>query len=288
MDLDGRIMICNPAPDPRCPVRLGENEVLECASEGGPVSSSPMLEAREVSKRYDETIALDEVTLVLQAGECVALVGESGSGKTTLLRLFNRTVEPDRGQVLREGRTLESLDPVQLRRETGYVQQEGGLLPHWSVLRNAAMVPWLLGMQAPEERAREALSLVGLPASTFAARSPSELSGGQRQRVAIARAIAARPRVLLLDEPFGALDAITRAEARQALRDLRQELEVTTVLVTHDLTEAVDLADRILVLRAGRVEQIASPKQLLEQPAEGYVTSLLDRAGVLPDRGAIG
>jgi osmoprotectant transport system ATP-binding protein len=239
-----------------------------------------VLEAREVFKLYPDGAALEGVSISVASGECIALVGESGSGKTTLLRMFNRMVEPSRGVILREGSDVRAVDPVQLRRNTGYVQQEGGLLPHWTVIRNAAMVPTLKGMPNALELGREALDQVGLPALSFGHRRPSELSGGQRQRLAIARAIAARPTVLLLDEPFGALDAITRMEVREAFDHLRRELRLSSVIVTHDLSEALDLADRVAVLRAGRVEQIAEPTKLLAKPKEGYVLELLERAGV--------
>lgn len=229
-------------------------------------------------KRYGAVAALDDVSLSVFGGECVALVGESGSGKTTLLRCFNRMVEPDEGGIWIDGRDARTLDPIALRRRTGYVQQEGGLLPHWRVLRNAAMVPWLGGDPRPEERAAEALALVGLPAAAFGDRWPRELSGGQRQRVALARALAARPQVILLDEPFGALDAITRAELQESYRALQRELRVTTVIVTHDLHEAALLADRIAVLRRGRLEQVADPRALVSRPATPYVRELVTRA----------
>ncbi len=241
-----------------------------------------VLEARDVSKRYPDGVALGGVSVSIAKGECLALVGESGSGKTTLLRMFNRMVEPDAGVVFRDGRDVRELDPVQLRRKTGYVQQDGGLLPHWSVLRNAALVPALREMPDSEALAALALERVGLPLSQFGHRRPSELSGGQGQRLAIARAIAARPQVLLLDEPFGALDAITRTDVRAAFADLQRELNLTALIVTHDLSEALALADRIAVLRAGRVAQVATPAQLLEDPEEEYVAKLLERAGVGP------
>ncbi|HZD03483.1 MAG TPA: ATP-binding cassette domain-containing protein [Longimicrobiales bacterium] len=236
------------------------------------------LEVREVVKRYGEAAALDGVSLRVEAGECVALVGESGSGKTTLLRLFNRTVIPDTGEVLVGGRSAADLDPVELRRGTGFVQQEGGLLPHWPVLRNASLVPWLQRRHDARERGRAALERVGLPPSTFGDRWPRELSGGQRQRVALARALAGDPEVVLLDEPFGALDAITRADLQGGFRELVAGLGVTVVLVTHDLHEAVLLADRVAVLRAGRIEQVADPATLRGRPAGPYVERLLERA----------
>jgi osmoprotectant transport system ATP-binding protein len=244
-------------------------------------SASPTrgLRADRVTRRYGPVKALDSVSLQVEPGECVALVGESGSGKTTLLRCFNRLVEPDSGSVVLDGREVGSVDPIALRREIGYVPQEGGLLPHWSVLRNAALVPWLLGHADPEARARAALDSVGLPHADFGDRRPSQLSGGQRQRVAIARALAAGPSIILLDEPFGALDAITRAELQEAFLALRRDLGVTTLLVTHDLHEAFRLAGRIAVLRAGRIEQCARPADLADRPATPYVKELLDRAG---------
>jgi osmoprotectant transport system ATP-binding protein len=239
-----------------------------------------MLAAQEVSKRYGSVVALDEVSIAVDAGGCLALVGESGAGKSTLLRCFNRLEDPDAGRILVGGADAREVDPIALRRRTGYVAQEGGLLPHWSVARNAALVPWLQGDPASAERAAEALALVGLEPERFGRRRPSELSGGQRQRVALARALAARPNVVLLDEPFGALDAITRGELREAFAELRARVAFTCVLVTHDLPEAIALATRIAVLRNGRVEQDATSFELLAHPATDYVTKLLVRAGV--------
>jgi osmoprotectant transport system ATP-binding protein len=239
-----------------------------------------MLQAERLMKRYGQTAALDDVSLHVRAGECVALVGESGSGKTTLLRCFNRLVEPDAGVVQVEGKNVAGTDPILLRRRLGYVPQEGGLLPHWRVGRNVALVPWLEGHADARARAADALERVGLPAATFAERWPRELSGGQRQRVAIARALAARPTTVLLDEPFGALDAITRGELHHEFLRLRRELSLTMLLVTHDLHEAVLLADRIAVLRAGQIEQAASPEELRRSPASEYVQRLVQQAGI--------
>jgi len=240
------------------------------------------LEAIGVVRRYGTVTALDGVSLAVAPGECVALVGESGSGKTTLLRCFNRMVEPDAGRVLVNGADAAGVDPIQLRRHTGYVPQEGGLLPHWRVLRNAALVPWLLGEPDASTRAGAALELVGLPAGQYGNRWPSELSGGQRQRVAIARALASDPPVILLDEPFGALDAITRGDLQESFIALRRRIHITTLLVTHDLNEAVRLADRIGVMRKGKLEQLAPPRELIAHPATPYVQRLLQRAGMVP------
>jgi len=237
------------------------------------------LEARDLVKRYGDVLALDSVSLAVAAGERVALVGESGSGKTTLLRSFNRMVEPEAGEVLIDGAPVASRDPVVVRRSIGYVQQEGGLLPHWSVLRNASLVPWLRGSAEAEEQAVRALGLVGLPAEEFGSRWPRELSGGQRQRVALARALASEPRVILLDEPFGALDAISRAELRRAFAELVRALSVTVLLVTHDIEEAFMLADRVAVMKDGHIEQVAQPDALRSSPDTPYVRDLLEKAG---------
>jgi len=237
------------------------------------------LAAEHVVRRYGATAALDGVSLRVEPGECVALVGESGSGKTTLLRCFNRMTDPDAGVVRVDGADVRALDAVELRRRVGYVPQDGGLLPHWTVLRNAALVPALRGMPDAEARAAEWLERVGLPPREYARRWPRELSGGQRQRVAIARALAAGPGVVLLDEPFGALDAITRAGVQELFRALRREAGATTLLVTHDLREAALLADRVAVLRAGRVEQVAPWDTLRAHPATPYVRDLLARVG---------
>lgn len=240
------------------------------------MSGRVVLEAEGVRKRYDHAVALDGASLTVHAGECVALVGESGSGKTTLLRCFNRMVEPDGGTVRVDGRDAREADAIALRRRIGYVQQEGGLLPHWRVHRNVALVPWLLGSADAHRRAAEALDLVGLPAESFGKRWPAQLSGGQRQRVAIARALAARPSIVLLDEPFGALDAITRAELQETFLGLLRELRISALLVTHDLREAIRLANRIAVMRNGRVEQIGTVAELTASPSTDYVAKLLE------------
>jgi osmoprotectant transport system ATP-binding protein len=240
---------------------------------------APALEAAEVTKTYpDGTAALAGVSLSVEPGETVALVGESGSGKTTLLRLFNRLAEPTAGTVRVEGRSVAEVDPIALRRRIGYVPQDGGLLPHWRVQRNVELVPRLLGWDAARrrDRAREMLDLVGLSADLHSGRYPAELSGGQRQRVAFARALAADPPILLLDEPFGALDTLTRRELHRQFLDLRAVLPKTMVLVTHDLGEAFRLADRIGVMRHGRLLQLGAKEELMEQPADAYVRELLE------------
>jgi len=236
------------------------------------------LAARKVSHRFGNVVALDDVSIDVAAGRVTALVGESGSGKTTLLRCFNRLVEPEHGQVMVGDQDVRTQSPVSLRRGIGYVQQHGGLLPHWRVLRNVGLVPTLQHMSDSADAARRALELVGLPAAQFGSRFPHELSGGQRQRVALARSIAARPGVILLDEPFGALDAISRAELQETFDNLRRDLTVTTLLVTHDLAEAGRLAEEVVVMRKGRVEQRGSMRDLIRAPATDYVARLIERA----------
>lgn len=243
--------------------------------------SAPSLSLEHVSKSYGAVHALVDVTLSVDGGECLALVGESGSGKTTLLRCINRLVEPDGGIVRIDGRDASSIDVIELRRSTGYVPQEGGLLPHWRVSRNVGLVPWLRGTRGAALLADEALEMVGLPPETFGARWPDELSGGQRHRVAVARALAGGQSVMLLDEPFGALDAITRHDLQHMVMELRAKRPLTIVIVTHDVHEAMLLADRVGVLRAGRLEQVATPDALGAEPATPYVAQLLERAGLL-------
>ncbi|HEY5085784.1 MAG TPA: ATP-binding cassette domain-containing protein [Gemmatimonadaceae bacterium] len=236
------------------------------------------LAAHGVVHRYGDVLALDGASITVKAALTLALVGESGSGKTTLLRCFNRMVEPDSGSVEVGGVAVRSQPLIMLRRHLGYVPQDGGLLPHWRVLRNVALVPTLLKMEEPSVAAAQALDLVGLPAKAFGDRFPYELSGGQRQRVALARALAARPGVILMDEPFGALDAITRAELHEAFQSARHEFPVTMLLVTHDLAEAARLADGIAVMRAGRVEQQGTFAELYSAPATDYIAALIARA----------
>jgi osmoprotectant transport system ATP-binding protein len=235
------------------------------------------LEARDLHHAYRGAPALNGATVRVPAGAVFALVGESGSGKTTLLRAFNRLVEPDRGSVLVGSSDVRSVAPEWLRRRLGYVPQHGGLLPHWTVRRNVALVPVLTGMPNALPAADEALEHVGLDPVRFGGRLPSELSGGQRQRVALARALAARQEAVLLDEPFGALDAISRAEVHEAFERVRGNLRFTGLLVTHDLAEAARLADRIVVMRGGRVEQDGTVAEL-QQGGSPYVAELFRRA----------
>lgn len=232
-----------------------------------------------VSKRYDprERPVVDAVSLSVAPGEMLVLLGGSGSGKTTTLKMINRLIEPTSGRILVNGQDVSTLDPVSLRRGIGYVFQGIGLFPHLSIAENIAVVPRLLRWPADRIAARidELLTLVHLPPSQFRARLPRELSGGQQQRVGFARALAAGPKVMLLDEPFGALDPITRDELRGEFLALRKQLHLTAVLVTHDMTEALLSADRIAVLKEGRLLRVGTPRELLTNPGDDFVAALL-------------
>jgi osmoprotectant transport system ATP-binding protein len=203
------------------------------------------------------------LNLHVAAGETMVLLGRSGSGKTTALRMVNAMLQPSKGVVRVDGVAVHQTDPVQLRRSIGYVMQDVGLFPHWTVARNVATVPQLLGW--PEDRTRERVEMlladVGLPANEFAERYPHSLSGGQRQRVGVARALAAEPRLMLLDEPFGALDPITRVEMQDLFVRLREKHGITSIFVTHDLREAYRVGTRIALLRDGVVDSVGSPAE---------------------------
>ena len=239
-----------------------------------------VIEILGVSKRYAAggQAALHGLSLRVAAGEFLALIGPSGCGKTTTLGLINRLVEPTEGSVRIGGQDIAAGDPATLRRGIGYVFQEAGLFPHLTVSGNIAVTPRLLGWGPAETHPRvtELLELVGLDPARFAGRMPHELSGGQRQRVALARALAARPPILLLDEPFGALDPLTRDEVAQDVRRIHGELGLTTLMVTHDMTEALLLADRIAVMRDGHLVQLGTPKELMAHPADTFVFNMLE------------
>ncbi len=219
-----------------------------------------------MSYRVDGRTILDRLTLEVERGETLVLLGRSGSGKTTALRLINRMLELTSGSISIDGQEISALDPIELRRRIGYVIQDFGLLPHWTVEQNVALVPRLLGWPAEEQRqrARELLDQVGLNDGDLAARRPARLSGGQRQRVAVARALAAEPGLLLFDEPFGALDPVTRHEMQQEFVKLRSRYNVASVFVTHDLMEALAIGTRIGVLDCGKLEALAAPDEFFE------------------------
>jgi osmoprotectant transport system ATP-binding protein len=236
------------------------------------------IEFRHVSKWFDNgSVAVDDLSFVVEAGTTMALVGPSGCGKTTSLKMINRLTDPTSGEILVGGRSIAATGLLELRRSLGYVIQYVGLFPHMTVAENIGVVPQLLGWPKAKIEARvdELLDLVGLTPGEYRHRRPRALSGGQQQRVGVARALAADPPVLLMDEPFGALDPITRDRLQDELLQIQRKLRKTIVIVTHDMDEAVRLADRIAVLRAGRLAQLGRPAEVLASPADGFVADLL-------------
>ena len=249
----------------------------------------PAIEFRGVSfARPGQARVLDQFSLTVESGDVLALVGRSGAGKSTLLKLVNRLLLPDEGAVFVQGRDTREWEPIRLRRSVGYVLQDVGLFPHMSVADNVAVVPrlekWSADRIAP--RVHELLELVGLPAQEFAARWPDELSGGQRQRVGVARALAVDPPVLLMDEPFGALDPLTRSELHGEFRRIQSRLRKTVIIVTHDMGEAFALADRVGVLENGRLIACDRPAAVAASH-EPLVRQLLDALPVVPRSGGL-
>ena len=242
------------------------------------MTNPPLISYTHVGKTFDDgrVVAVDDVSLDVAEGEFLAIVGGSGSGKTTLLRLANRLIETDQGHITVEGQDVRGVDPIGLRRRIGYVFQSGGLFPHLSVAGNVGITPKLLGTPQDEIAARvdELLDLVRLERAQYRERMPHELSGGQRQRVGVARALAAKPRIVLMDEPFGALDPLTRDALGDDYRALHRKLGLTTVMITHDMTEAILLADRIAVMRGGKLLAQGTPAEL-SASGDAYVGELL-------------
>ena len=238
--------------------------------------SRPMIGYTRVTKSFGPLRAVDALSLDIAEGEFLAIVGRSGSGKTTLLRLANRLIEADGGSITVEGEDVRNIDPVALRRRIGYVFQSGGLFPHLSVADNIGITPKLLGAPAAEIAVRvdELIELMQLDHASHRDRLPEALSGGQRQRVGVARALAAKPRIMLMDEPFGALDPITRDALGEDFRKLHSKLGLTSVMITHDMTEAILLADRIAVMRGGRLIAQGTPAEL-SASNDAYVLELL-------------
>ncbi|MGW5430941.1 betaine/proline/choline family ABC transporter ATP-binding protein [Streptomyces sp. NPDC004059] len=237
-----------------------------------------MIRFEQVTKRYpDGTTAVDDLSFEVAEGELVTLVGPSGCGKTTTMLMVNRLIEPTSGRIFVDGEDIASVDPVRLRRRIGYVIQQVGLFPHRTVLDNTAAVPVLLGWKRAKARARaaELLDLVGLDPATYGLRYPEQLSGGQRQRVGVARALAADPPVLLMDEPFGAVDPVVREQLQDEFLRMQAAVRKTVLLVTHDIEEAVRLGDRIAVYGQGRIEQFDTPGAVLGAPATPYVASFV-------------
>ncbi|MFD7539970.1 ABC transporter ATP-binding protein [Streptomyces sp. NPDC001251] len=237
-----------------------------------------MIRFEHVTKRYaDGTIAVDDLSFEVAEGELVTLVGPSGCGKTTTMKMVNRLIEPTGGRIFLDGEDISTVDPVQLRRRIGYVIQQVGLFPHKTVLENTATVPHLLGVKksVAQQRAAELLDLVGLDPKTYGARYPEQLSGGQRQRVGVARALAADPPVLLMDEPFGAVDPVVRERLQNEFLRLQSQVRKTVLFVTHDIEEAVRLGDRIAVYGQGAIEQFDAPAAVLGAPATDYVADFV-------------
>ncbi len=252
-----------------------------------------MIEIESVTKRYGDTAVVDDVSLVVEPRTITVVVGTSGSGKTTLIRMINRLVEPTSGTIKLDGVDNRSLPGYELRRRIGYAIQGHGLFPHRTVAQNIGTVPVLLGWDARhvEDRVEELLSLFQLDPAAFGPRYPHELSGGQQQRVGVARALAAEPNVLLMDEPFGALDPIIRAKAQEDLLSIQRRFGTTIVLVTHDMEEAVHLGSRIAVMDGGKLMQYGTPAEVLARPANAFVENLIgtgDRPFRLLSLGKVG
>ena len=237
-----------------------------------------MIELQHLTKQYGERVAVRDLSLTVAEGELLVLLGGSGSGKTTTLKMINRLIEPSAGSVLVDGRDVAKLASHDLRRRIGYAFQQVGLFPHMTVGENVGVTPALLGWTEDTIRRRvdELLALVELDPDETRDRRPDQLSGGQQQRVGVARALAARPRLMLLDEPFGALDPLTRHRLQESFVRIRRELGLTVVFVTHDMVEALVLGDRIAVLQAGHLVQIGTPRTLMREPTNDYVRQLLD------------
>jgi osmoprotectant transport system ATP-binding protein len=249
----------------------------------------PMVKFENLSKIYkDGTTAVQSLNLEIGRGEFVVLIGPSGCGKTTTLKMINRLEECTGGKIYLNGKDIKSVDPVKLRRSIGYVIQETGLMPHMTVEENIAMVPSLHKWDKEKIRSRveELLNMAGLPPEQYKYRLPSQMSGGQRQRIGVLRALAAEPEVVLMDEPFGALDPISRENLQNELLDLQRKLKKTIIFVTHDIDEALKLADRIVLMRRGKIEQVGTPDELKDNPASEFVKNFIgeDRSSqISPD-----
>ena len=239
-----------------------------------------MIEYKHVALRYTDTDILKDVNLRIEDGEFMVLVGPSGSGKTTMLKMINRLLEPTDGNIYMDGKRIKDYDERELRLSTGYVLQAIALFPNLTVAENIALIPEMKGLDKERVASKtvELLEKVGLPASDYADRKPHELSGGEQQRIGIVRAIIAEPKILLMDEPFSALDAISRKQLQALTKELHKEFGMTTIFVTHDTDEALKLGDRIAVLQEGEIVQVADSETILAQPVNDFVTDLFGGA----------
>lgn len=240
-----------------------------------------MIQLKQVTKSFDPGArpAVNRFSLKIESGETIALLGSSGCGKSTTLKMINRLLDPDSGEIFLRGQSCSDLDPVQLRRSIGYVIQDAGLFPHWNILKNVGTVLRLLGKTTSEitEKSRKALELTQLDPDLYGSRFPDELSGGQRQRVGVARALAFDPDILLMDEPFSALDGVVRDQIQDLFLDLKTQLKMTTIFVTHDLFEALKMADRIAVMHDGELEQFGTAAELIHHPETEFVRELFSK-----------
>jgi len=236
-----------------------------------------MIEVKGLTKTYGKQTVVDSLDFMLETGKTLALIGTSGSGKTTVLKMLNRLVEPSSGKVWLNGESMLELSVTDMRRKIGYVIQDTGLFPHYSIEENISVVPKLLKWEPEriQERVKQLMDKLGLPYERHAHKYPSQLSGGQQQRVGIARALAADPPMILMDEPFGALDTITRRSIRQEFMDLEELASKTTIIVTHDIEEAFEMGDEVLLLHNGKKQQLGSPNDLLFEPANEFVVEFL-------------
>lgn len=239
-----------------------------------------MIEYKNVALRYTEKDILKDVNLLIEDGEFMVLVGPSGSGKTTMIKMINRLLEPTGGNIYMNGKRIKDYNERELRLSTGYVLQQIALFPNLTVAENIALIPEMKGWSKEQiaSKTEELLNKVGLPATEYVKRMPSELPGGEQQRIGIVRAIIGEPKILLMDEPFSALDAISRKQLQTLTKDLHQEFGMTTIFVTHDTDEALKLGDRIAVLEEGEIVQVADPKTILAQPANDFVADLFGGA----------
>ena len=235
-----------------------------------------MIEYKNVALRYTEKDVLRDVNLQIENGEFMVLVGPSGSGKTTMIKMVNRLLEPTDGNIYMDGKRIKDYDERELRLSTGYVLQAIALFPNLTVAENIALIPEMKGWSKEEiaKKTKEFLAKVGLPAVDYAQRMPSELSGGEQQRVGIVRAMIGQPKILLMDEPFSALDAISRKQLQTLIKQLHNEFGMTTIFVTHDTDEALKLGDRIAVLQDGEIRQVATSEEILSSPATSFVADL--------------